>query len=403
MPYDAEIPYGAYWSTPFAKWQGSMAHLNAVEFAAHVAKSELDRRSIDPASFDYAVLGMTVPQQHSFYGTPWLTGMIGAPDVSGPTLNQACATGARSLLAAAQEIESGLATCALVVTCDRTSNGPHLYYPNPSGPGGTGASENWVMDNFGCDPLGGHAMVDTADNVARRHQISTAEQHDVVLRRQAQYADALADDRAFQKRYMTLPFEVPSASYRKAVGTMEGDEGLFMSTEEGLAKLRPVKPDGTVTFGGQTHPADGNAAVLVTTPDKAREQASDPSIRVALNGFGLARTELAHMPEATIPAARQALEQADLRIDDMDAIKSHNPFAVNDVVFARETGALLDNMNNFGCSLIWGHPQAPTGLRAIIELIEELAARGGGTGLFQGCAAGDSAMAVVLTVSDRSA
>ncbi|MEM1046412.1 MAG: thiolase family protein [Pseudomonadota bacterium] len=403
MPYDAEIPYGAYWSTPFAKWQGSLAHLNAVEFAAHVAKAELDRRSIDPTLFDYAVLGMTVPQRHSFYGAPWLTGMIGAADVSGPTLNQACATGARSLLAAAHEIGSGLATCALVVTCDRTSNGPHLYYPNPSGPGGTGSAENWVMDNFGCDPLGGHAMVDTADNVARRHQISTSEQHDVVLRRQAQYAEALADDRAFQKRYMTLPFDVPSASYRKALGTMEGDEGLFTSTEEGLAKLRPVKPDGTVTLGGQTHPADGNAALLVTTPDKAREQASDPSIRVALKGFGLARTDLAHMPEATIPAARQALEQAALRIDDMDAIKSHNPFAVNDIVFARETGASLDAMNNYGCSLIWGHPQAPTGLRAIIELIEELALRGGGTGLFQGCAAGDSAMAVVLTVSDRSA
>lgn len=403
MSYDAEIPYGAYWSTPFAKWQGSLAHLNAVEFAAYVAKDALDRRSIDPTAFDYAVLGLTVPQHHAFYGTPWLTGMLGAPHVSGPTINQACATGARSLLAAAQEIDSGLATCALVVACDRTSNGPHLYYPNPAGPGGTGTSENWVMDNFGCDPLGGHAMVDTAENVARRHQISTAEQHDVVLRRQAQYAEALADDRAFQKRYMTLPFDVPSANYRKTVGTMQGDEGLFASTEEGLAKLRPVTPDGTVTFGGQTHPADGNAALLVTTPDKARDQATDPSIRVALKGFGLARTELAHMPEATIPAARQALDQAGLRIADMDAIKSHNPFAVNDIVFARETGAALDTMNNYGCSLIWGHPQGPTGLRSIIELIEELALRGGGTGLFQGCAAGDSAMAVVLTVGDRAA
>ena len=55
-------------------------------------------------------------------------------------------------------------------------------------------------------------------------------------------------------------------------------------------------------------------------------------------------------------------------------------------------------MNNFGCSLVWGHPQGPTGLRALIELIEELAIRGGGTGLFQGCAAGDTAMAAVVRV-----
>ena len=57
-------------------------------------------------------------------------------------------------------------------------------------------------------------------------------------------------------------------------------------------------------------------------------------------------------------------------------------------------------MNNFGCSLIWGHPQGPTGMRSIIELIEELAMRGGGYGLFEGCAAGDSAMACVIQVSD---
>ncbi len=79
-------------------------------------------------------------------------------------------------------------------------------------------------------------------------------------------------------------------------------------------------------------------------------------------------------------------------------MKTHNPFAVNDIVFARDTGFPLEKMNNYGCSLIWGHPQGPTGMRCVIELIEELALRGGGTGLFTGCAAGDSAMALVLRV-----
>ena len=98
-------------------------------------------------------------------------------------------------------------------------------------------------------------------------------------------------------------------------------------------------------------------------------------------------------------ATRRALAAAGIGIGDLTAIKSHNPFAVNDLLFARETGAKLEQMNNFGCSLIWGHPQAPTGLRAIIELIEELVLKGGGWGLFHGCAAGDTAMAVVLKVS----
>ena len=174
-----------------------------------------------------------------------------------------------------------------------------------------------------------------------------------------------------------------------------------MSTREGLAKLKPVMPDGTVTFGGQTHPADGSAAVVVTTPDKARAMSRDAGVRIRLLGFGLARADLAHMPEATIPAAKQALDQAGLSIRQMDAVKSHNPFAVNDIVFARETGADLAAMNNYGCSLVWGHPQGPTGLRSVIELIEELTIRGGGRGLFQGCAAGDTAMAVVIDVDAR--
>ncbi len=400
MSYKAEIPYGAYWSTPFARWQGSFANLHSVRFAAHVAREELGRRAIDPGLFDYGVLGFSVPQQHAFYGLPWLTGMIGATRAGGPTMMQACATGVRTLLAAAQEIESDMASIALAINCDRTSNGPHLYYPNPRGPGGTGSAEDWVMDNFGCDPLGGHSMLATAENVASKHNVTTAQQHELVLRREQQYGDALRDDSAFLRRFMTLPFTVPSADFRKTTATLNGDEGTSRSTADGLAKLRPVMDGGSVTFGAQTHPADGNAAIVVTTPDKARELSANPKIAVRLHGFGLARAELAYMPEAMIPAARRALDQAGRGIADLAAIKTHNPFAVNDIVFARETGADLARMNNYGCSLVWGHPQAPMGTRAIIELIEELALRGGGFGLFTGCAAGDTAMAVVIEVCD---
>ena len=104
------------------------------------------------------------------------------------------------------------------------------------------------------------------------------------------------------------------------------------------------------------------------------------------------------MPMAPAPAAQAALQAAGLAFKDVDSVKTHNPFAVNDIAFTRETGFPLEKMNNYGCSLIWGHPQGPTGLRSMIELIEELVLRGGGTGLFTGCAAGDSAMAAVLRV-----
>jgi acetyl-CoA acetyltransferase family protein len=385
VSYRAEIPYGCYWSTPFARWQGAYANLNSLELAAEVARKELERRAIPREAIDHGVLGFSVPQKHSFYGLPWVAGMAGLGAIGGQTVMQACATGVRALLAGAQEIESGLSQVTLTLTCDRTSNGPHLYYPNPRGPGGTGGHEDWVMDNFSCDPLGPHAMIRTAENVAARHRISTAEQHDVVLRREAQYKEAQG---GFHQRFMSRATK------------LEGDEGIRFSSAEGLAQLKPVLEGGTVTYGGQTHPADGNAAILLAAPQKARELSRDPKLRVRLLGFGQARAALAQMPEAPLPAAKRALEQAGLDIGAMHAVKTHNPFALNDVLFSRQTGVALEKMNNYGCSLVWGHPQGPTGTRSVIELIEELALRGGGYGLFTGCAAGDTAMAVVLKVGE---
>jgi acetyl-CoA acetyltransferase len=393
-----EIPYGCYWSTPFVRWQGELQHLHAIKFAAHVARRELDRRNIDPQIFDAGVLGMSVYQHQSFYGTPWFMGLLGAPQAPGPTLSQVCASGVRAPVLACAEIASGLANTVLAATADRCSNGPHTYYPAPKAPGGSGVSEDVVIDSFQCDPLGGHSMLQTAENVAAKHSISTAEQHEVVLRRYAQYEDALADDHAFQKRYMDLPFAVPDPRFRKTAAEIEGDQGVVASTAEGLAKLKPLVEGGTVTFGGQTHPADGNAAMIVTRRDQAGDLSADNSIRIHILGAGQTRAELAYMPEAPYGAAHSALQQANLTFKDMDAIKTHNPFAVNDILFARESGVALDDMNNYGSSLIWGHPQAPTGMRLIIELIEELVLRGGGRGLFTGCAAGDTGMALVLSV-----
>jgi acetyl-CoA acetyltransferase family protein len=396
-----EIPYGAYWSTPFAKWQGSLQHLHAMKFAAHVAKAELARRGVDPMVFDTGVFGMTNNQYQSFYGAPWPLFELGATHTPGHMITQVCATGARIVFAGASEIQLGMSQTALVIGADRCSNGPHIYYPAPKGPGGYGQSEDQVTYNMMNDAIGGHSMLKTAENVARKYQITTAQQHEVVLRRFEQYGDATKDDHAFQKRYMTLPFSVPKHNFKGEDAVMSGDEGVFATSVEALARLKPVQEGGTVTFGGQTHPADGNCGIILTTPDKAREMSSDPSIRVRIRGAGQARVDIEYMPEAPIGASQKALDHAGLKLSDIKAIKSHNPFAVNDIAFARATGFDLMSMNNYGCSLIWGHPQGPTGLRAIIELIEELALAGGGLGLFNGCAAGDSSMAMVIEVSDR--
>jgi len=389
------------WSTPFVRWQGAFSELHSLEFAAWTARRALEKRSIPLEAVDFGVLGFTVPQKGSFYGLPFVTGTMGASHIAGPSVMQACATSARCLALAAEEVASGRAGGALVLAADRVSNGPHIYYPNPGGPGGTGRAEDWVLDNFAGDPFARVAMVETAENVARKHGVTREEQDDVTLMRYHQYADAIAEDRAFHRRFMDLPFETPDPRFRKAAGTIEGDEGVQPANEDKLRSLKPVIEGGSVTFGGQTHPADGNAGLVLASRERAREMGGAAGYEIAILGFGQARVEPAFMPEAPVPASRAALAAAGLSIEDIDAVKSHNPFAVNDIVFARETGFPLEKMNNFGCSLVWGHPQGPTGLRAMIELVEELAMRGGGRGLFQGCAAGDSAMAVVLEVRER--
>lgn len=395
----AYIPYGAYWTTPFARWQGSFAGLHPLRFAADVARRALEERKIPIAAFDSLHLGTTVPAPSSFYGAPWLAALIGAARISGPTVNQACATSARVLAGAAAEVESAAdgPTAILCVTADRTSNGPHLVYPDPGGPGGRPTTEDWVWDNFQCDPFAGNSMIETAENVAREEGISTEAQHEVVLLRHAQYQQALEDDRAFHRRYMVSPIDV-NPSGRKVLASVASDEGVFPTTAEGLAKLKPVVPGGMVTYGGQTYPADGNAGMLVASAERALALSRDPGVEVRLLAFGQGRARAGFMPQANLPASRQALEAAGIGVDELSAVKTHNPFAVNDICFSSGLGIALDRVNNYGCSLIWGHPQAPTGMRLVIELIEELVVRGGGYGLFSGCAAGDTAAALVLRV-----
>lgn len=158
-------------------------------------------------------------------------------------------------------------------------------------------------------------------------------------------------------------------------------------------------PDGTVTFGTQTHPADGNCGIIVTTRKKAKELSKNNKIEIQVLSYGEGRAKKGYMAMAIIPAAKMALKNANLSIEDITAIKTHNPFAVNDIYFCREMNIEWKDMNNYGSSLIYGHPQAPTGARLIIELIEELVLKGGGFGLFDGCAAGDTGAAVILKVN----
>jgi acetyl-CoA acetyltransferase len=252
-----------------------------------------------------------------------------------------------------------------------------------------------MMDNFGRDPWAKGAMIQTAENVAKEAGITREECDAVALRRYEQYMDSLADDKAFKKRYM-FPAEV-SISKKKTI-IVEDDEGITPCTKEGLAALKTVLPDGTHTFGAQTHPADGNCAVVVTTREKAKELSGDPKMEIRIVSYGYARAKKGFMAMAVVPAVKMALDNAGITIKDVKAIKTHNPFAANDIYLSKQMNIDVNNFNNYGSSLIYGHPQAPTAGRCIIEGIEEVAMLGGGYLLWGGCAAGDTGAGLVLKI-----
>ncbi len=391
----AYIPYKGYWCSPFCRWQGSLQNQNATELAAAAAKRFFELRGLSPDIFDGLIYGATIPQPQWFFDVPYLATMIGNPTISGPRISQACATSTVALNYGASAIEAGSNSNLLVVTADRTSNGPNIIWPNPQGLGGKPIYESWMVDGFNLDPVADTSPLGTANNVARKYGITREESDALVLDRYHKYLDALTEDRKFQKGFM-IPLEVRIS--RKETIVVEEDEGIIPCTPEGLASLKPVSPDSILTYAAQTHPADGNAGMIVTTKEKAGELSADPSVTIRIVSYGFARAEKAYMPEAPVPAAMRALERAGIKASDLTAVKSHNPFSVNDIVLRKELGIDDRIFNNYGCSLIWGHPQGPTTMRLAIELIEELVMKGGGYGLVTGCAAGDSGAALVIRV-----
>jgi len=391
----AYIPYGGYYSTPFARWQGTLAGENSIVLGANTSKRFFQCRGWDPSMIDYVIVGSTVYQKQWFYSGPWAAAMMGAAGVPGVLISQACSTSTFSLYQAAMGVETGFFKHCWCLMADRMSNGPHAVWPNPGGPGGQLTAEDWVMDNFNADPWAGQAMIQTAENVSREHGITREQCDELVLRRQEQYNDSMARDREFQRRYM---FAAEARVSKKKVVPLEADEGVTISTKEGLAALRPVIDGGVHTYGAQTHPADGNAGLSITTREKAQEISADPKVEIRILSYGYARARKAHMADAVAPSAQRALEAAGIGVSDLGAVKTHNPFAANDLVQAKVMGLNVQDMNNYGCSLIYGHPQAPTGARLIIEGIEELVLKGGGYLLFSGCAAGDTGASLVLRV-----
>ena len=390
----ARIPYGTWGSSYFPAWQASpLAEVNIGQFSGEAMSRILGLRGVPQRRLEYLVIGSTIPWHWKFWTAPLVASCMGVR-IPGFHVEQACATGLQAVVVAAAEVSGGANDVVGVLTFDRTSDSPVGVFPERRSYERTQALGD-VWDNFGFDPATGNAMIATAGLAARKYRIDRGEVDEITLCRYEQYFEA--KESGFLDRVL-VPLEVLNLQGR-SMGTVDDDLGVRRVSAGNLRAMREL--DTCITAGSQTHASDGMACLLVTSPEAARELSPRPEIEIALVAKSEVRTSPSLMPEAPAFAVAKLLERTGLKMDDIAVVKNHNPFAVNDAIFAKLVGHDWRKMNTTGCSLVWGHPQGPTLTRSLIEGLEEAVDLGGGHVLLFGCAAGDVGIAAVFEVSDE--
>ncbi|MCK4765462.1 MAG: hypothetical protein KAW12_24885 [Candidatus Aminicenantes bacterium] len=391
---NARIPYGTWGSSYFPAWQMSpLAEVNIGQFAGEAMNKILGKRKIPKNLLEYLVIGSTIPWHWKFWTAPVVASCMGQR-LPGYHIEQACATGLQATLLAAGEVQNGAYDVVGTLTFDRTSDSPVGVFPERRAHERTHAISD-VWDNFGFDPATGEAMIATAGYAARKNKVDRREVDECTFFRYGQYFDAL--ESGFLDRVL-VPLEILNLQGR-VMGKVDSDAGIRKITMDALRGMNEL--DTCITGGTQTHASDGMATLLVTTAEKAREISSRPEIDIRFIAKTEVRTLPSLMPEAPGLAVQKLLDRTGLTMDDMVVVKNHNPFAVNDIIFAKTLNYDWRKMNKTGCSLVWGHPQGPTLTRIIIESLEEAVDLGGGYVMVFGCAAGDVGIAAILQVTER--
>ncbi|HWR83151.1 MAG TPA: hypothetical protein VN285_07600 [Candidatus Deferrimicrobium sp.] len=388
----ARIPYGTWGSSYFPAWQTTaLAEVNIGQFAGEAMNRIMGLRRVPISELDYLVIGSTIPWHWKFWTAPLVASCMDHR-LAGFHMEQACATGLQAVMVAGAEVEGGSHDAVGVLTFDRTSDSPVGVFPERRAHQRTFALAD-VWDNFGFDPATGNAMINCAGLAARKYRVDRREVDELTMHRYEQYFGARRS--GFLDRVL-VPLELLNLQ-GKSMGWIDDDYGVRQVTLDGLKQMREL--DTCVTPGTQTHASDGMATLLVTTPEKAKQLSPRPEIEILFVAKAEARTFPSLMPEAPALAVQQLLRRTGLSMSDMAVVKNHNPFAVNDVIFAKLLEYDWRKMNNTGCPLVWGHPQGPTLTRVVIEAIEEAVDLGGGYVLVFGCAAGDVGIASIFLVN----
>jgi acetyl-CoA C-acetyltransferase len=379
--------------TPIGRFGGSLASWSAADLGTAVAKESLRRAQIEPDQIDDSIWGCARQAGGGPNVARQITFRAGAPDsVPAFTVNQACGSGLRAIILAAEQIMLGRANIVLAGGAESMSRVPYFAEGARFGMrmGHAELVDGMYRDGFN-DPLSGLVMGETAEVLARHYEISRDEQDEYALRSQQRAAAAIAAGRFEAER---LPLELRD---RKGNLTMFAtDEHVRARTSiEDLQKLAPVfANDGTVTAGNSSGITDGAAAITIMSEAALKGSDAEPLGRIV--DYEIVGVPPEIMGIGPVPAVRAILDRQNLSLEDIDLVEINEAFAAQVIACDRDLRFDPERVNTNGGAIALGHPIGCTGVRITTTLLHEMKKRQSKRGLATLCISGGMGIALLV-------
>ncbi|MGH3627446.1 MAG: thiolase family protein [Sciscionella sp.] len=354
------------------KYGGGLAALRATEIASPVAEEVLRRTGVASSAVGQVIGGMVLQDMSESNPARIVGQRIGIPDEAPAfTLNMQCASSMTALILAARQIAMGAVDCVLVVGMESMSNPPYMVQ---GARWGLRLGHTQFTDTLQECKLAGSAMwgdpwtmIDVAEHHAEVDGVSRVEM-DEYAALSHQRAITAIDAGRFDSEL--IPISVPA---RKGVQQVEGDENpRRASSLESLAKLKPVRPGGTVTAGNASPHTDGAAAALLCGSRFLAQCGEAPLAKIVVPSMAMVGCDPHLMGYSCVLAAQSALDGAQLTLDSIDLIECNEGFAVQMVACERRGKWPRERTNVDGGSVALGHPVGMSGLRVVIHLAKAL-------------------------------
>jgi acetyl-CoA C-acetyltransferase len=381
--------------TPIGRFGGALAGTSAAELGAAAAKASLERAGLAPAGVQQVVWGCARQAGTGPNLARQIAHRAGAPEtVPAFTVNQACGSGLKAIILAAQEIMLGRAGAVLAGGVENMSRVPYLAEGARWGMkmGNVELVDGMYRDGFH-DPLSGLLMGETAENLVRKYEISRGEQDEFALRSQ-QRAAAAIDSGRFDGEL--TPVEIRGRK-GEAIPFTRDEHPRADTSMESLKKLPPVfSKEGTVTAGNSSGITDGAAAVVVTDGAALRAARGGAGPLARIVDYEIAGVAPEVMGIGPVPAVRALLARQKLALADIDLVELNEAFAAQVIACDRELGLDPERLNVNGGAIALGHPIGCTGVRITTTLLHEMRRRGARRGLATLCVSGGLGLALLV-------